>query len=363
MKHINATRLAYVLAAAGIGVSAAVMACSSSSSNGYGADGGGASGEGGGVGACANPTVPIVFSPMYSAYIPNSTVGQTFAIPAITVDGNTATWTASDPSQVVLATQSFTVDGVSQPGVMITVNGTGDSQGHVSIYATESDGSCGVAVLTITQNSDNDWNNGTARYNNGNNLHLPTFDGGGGHSHDGGVPEGGFPHGDGGGGGGGGGGFGGDAGSPFETDGGTACTTCHGPTATQFIFKDVEHTPEQTGGFSDQDLTNIILNGQVPDGGYFDPGVLDGLLHQTCDDAGTTVGPNMAPCAQKAYTTWSGIHQWTDITSDEMPGVICYLRSLVPQDQAGTSSFGGGHHGDGGHGGGGGGGSDAGGGG
>ena len=352
MKHLNATRLAYVLATAAIGVGATVMACSSSSSNGFGPDGGGAGGEGGGSGACANPTVPIVFSPMYSAYIPGSSA-QTFSIPAITTDGNQATWTASDSTQVNLAPQSFTVDGTSQPGVMITISGPGNGQGQVTIYANESGGACGMAVLTITPNTEDDWTIGNQRYNNGNNLHLPD---GGRPRPDGGFPEGGFPHGDGGGGGGGGGGGSDDGGSFFETDGGTACTSCHGATATQFIFKDVEHTPEQTGGFSDQDLTNIILNGQVPDGGYFDPAVLDGFTHQTCDDAGTTIGPNMSPCAQKAYAAWSSLHQWTDITTDEMPGIICYLRSLAPQDQSGTSSFGGGgHHGDGGHGGGGGG--------
>ncbi len=65
-----------------------------------------------------------------------------------------------------------------------------------------------------------------------------------------------------------------DATSIAEVDGGTACTNCHGPTATNGPFKTVSHTPEQTGGFSDTDLANIILNGEVPDGGYFDPTVL-----------------------------------------------------------------------------------------
>jgi hypothetical protein len=364
MKLVNVKTMASLFAAAGIAAGACVVACSSGSSS-NGGTGGDASTNGQG-GACPNPTVPIIFSPTYSAFIPGSTQ-QTFAVPAITADGNQATWTASDSSQVNLAPQSFTVDGVSQPGVMITIAGTGNSQGQVTIYANESGGACGAAVLTITTNSENDWTIGNARYNNGNNLHLPSFDGGGHHPPDGGFPEGGFPdggfpHHDG---GGGGGGFPtSDGGSFLETDGGTACTSCHGPTATNFIFKDVQHTPEQTGGFSDQDLTNIILNGVVPDGGYFDPGVLDGILHQTCDDAGTTVGPNMATCAQRAYTAWTSFHQWTDITTDEMPGMICYLRSLAPQDQSGSSSFGGGHHHDGGGGGGGGGGSsDAGGGG
>jgi hypothetical protein len=39
---------------------------------------------------------------------------------------------------------------------------------------------------------------------------------------------------------------------------------------------------------------------------------------------------------------WSSFHQWTDITQDELPGIICYLRALAPQPQDGTSNFGGG---------------------
>ncbi|HEY1693873.1 MAG TPA: hypothetical protein VGG39_17015 [Polyangiaceae bacterium] len=341
--------LALVLAAGAVGVSGALAACSSSNS-GSGGFGGDAStgGEGGSAGSCANPTVPIIFSPMYSAYVPGATLGEKFQIPAVTDDGNSATWSASDPSQVNLQDQSFDVGGDTQQGTLITIAGTGDSQGHVTIYATESDGSCGAAVLTITKNTDSDYTIGQARYNNGNNLVLRPLDGG--------RPEGGggFPGDGGGGGGGGGGGFGpgADSGSFLEIDGGPACTSCHGPTATQFIFKDVAHTPEQTGGFSDQDLQNIILNGQVPDGGYFDPSVLDGFVGQTCDDAGTNVSPDWPACAQKAYQRWGELHQWTDIQTDEIGGVVCYLRSLAPADQDGSSNFGGGGRGprDGGHG-------------
>jgi hypothetical protein len=53
----------------------------------------------------------------------------------------------------------------------------------------------------------------------------------------------------------------------------------------------------------------------------------------TCDG-----GP---ACTAQAMTIWHGFHRWTDITSDELPGVICYLRSLTPEAQTGTSNFGG----------------------
>jgi hypothetical protein len=319
-----------------------------------------ADGGGGSVsttpGTCANPTIPIIFSPMYSAYIPMS-MAQTFQIPAVTGDGNAATWSLSDPTQANMQPQSFESGGVTTPGVMITISGVGagnngaETTGTVTVIATEGT-ECGSATLTITQNTEDDWNIGNTRYNNGNNLHIIIPDGGAGHFQppDGGFGEGGFKFPDGGfpeGGFGGGGGFHlPDGGSPYETDGGTACTTCHGPTATNFRYVDVSHTPEQTGGFSDEDLQNIILHGIIPDGGYFDPSV----IRTTCDAGTTVLGPGMPQCGLYAYAEWQGFHTWTDITSDEIPGVICYLRALTPEAQNGGSNFGGGggHHHDGG---------------
>jgi hypothetical protein len=340
-RRIMVFSLAVASTTAGV-VAACLVACSSgSSSNSFtgGDDDGSVNTQGGG---CSNPTVPIVFSPMFSAYIPGSTA-QTFQIPVITGDGNMATWSLSDPSQGNLQPQSFMSGDSTVPGVMITLSGTGkgggaDASGTVTVYAKESSGACGSAVLNITTNSENDWTIGSARYNDGVSLHVGPpagFDGGFMH-HDGGFPgfdggipgfEGGMPHTS-------------DGGSFFEVDGGTACTNCHGATG-DTVFKDVSHTPEQTGGFSDTDLQNIILNGEVPDGGYFDPTV----INPACDGG--------AACTQAAYKEWHNFHQWVDITSDQLPGVICYLRSLAPAPQNGSSNFGGGgHHHDGGFGGG-----------
>ncbi|HSY25421.1 MAG TPA: hypothetical protein VK841_25025 [Polyangiaceae bacterium] len=303
------------------------------------------------AGNCANPTVPLVFSPMYSAYIPGSTA-QTFSLPVVTSDLNPATWSLSDPTQGNLQTESFEVGGSLAPGVLVTLAGTGNASGQVTVIAVESDGTCGTAVLTITQNTEDDWNIGNARYNDGVALHVNGPGGGPGDGGFDGRGDGGGAGGDraDGGEGGTGGGRGGfdasafdfegglgglaglltdDGGSYYETDGGTACTNCHGPTATTGPYKTVSHTPEQTGGFSDMDLQNIIWNGEIPDGGYFDPTVID----STCDG-----GPT---CTSQALAVWHGFHRWTDITSDELPGVICYLRSLAPQAQTGQSNFGG----------------------
>ena len=35
--------------------------------------------------------------------------------------------------------------------------------------------------------------------------------------------------------------------------------------------------------------------------------------------------------------------EWKDIAPDQIAGMICYLRSLTPEGQNGTSNFGGGH--------------------
>ena len=263
-------------------------------------------------GSCANSTVSITFAPMYSAYIPGSTA-HTFQIPSVTTDGSSATWSVSDPTQAQLAAQSF--DGL--PGVMITLQGVGNS-GALTIFATKSDGTCGAATLDITSTTEDDWQIGSSRYNDGVALHLGPPDGGG-MGFEGGRPEGGM-------------GMGprtADGGSFFEVDGGTACTNCHGPTATSGPYKDVSHTPEQTGGFSDDDLIAIITTGTIPDGGYFDPTV----INTTCDGG--------AQCTARAYQEWSSFHRWTDIESDQYKGIITYLRSLQPASQNGASNFGG----------------------
>lgn len=298
-------------------------ACSSSSGGtpaGFGNDGSTGGGEGGVTTQCANPTLNIVFAPMYSAYIPGSTMHQ-FQIPAILDDESMATWSLSDPSKAQLAPQMF--DGA--PGVMITVQGTG----MVQVIATKSGGACGVSTLNITSATEQDWQNGQSRYNDGVNLHFGPPDGGY-MRPDGGFGEGGTMRPEG-----GMGGFGNDSGCGFvEMEGGTACTNCHGASGAT-LFNDVAHTPEQTGGFSDEELINIIVNGEIPDGGYFDPSVI-------------VAGCDGGTCAAHAYRLWHAIHQWCDITPDEYTGIVTYLRSLTPAPQTGTSNFGGHHHRDGG---------------
>ena len=325
------TRNAFVFAlAAGAICAGALEACSSS--GGSGASSGGNGGSGGGTqplprctdggtstistmaGSCTNPTIPIVFSPMYSSFIPGDTL-RTFSIPAVTSDGCPATWSLSDPAQAILHAEGFSFGEGTTPGVMVTMSGTGGATapgttGQVTVVATESSGACGSSVLTITENTDNDWTIGSARYNRGISLHLGGSGPGKGYVTD-------------------------DGGSFLQSDGGEPCANCHSQTVKTGQYTDVAHTPEQAGGFSDTQMQDIILNGVVPDGGYFDPSV----INSACE-AGTTLSPDMPACAQAAYTKWQGFHQWTDITSDEVPGMVCYLRSLTPEGQSGTSNFG-----------------------
>ena len=295
----NRKTLAMACSVGAVGIGAVIAACSGGSSS----NGGNTGGDGGGTTtqtlSCSNPTINISFSPMFSAYIPGSTA-QTFQIPAVTDATSSVTWGASDTSKVTIAAAPDLPGG---NGAMITITGTGT----VNVIAKQADGTCGAAALNITQNTEDDWNAGNARYNNGNSLHF-------------GPPKG-------------------DAGGQ---DGGPACTNCHGPTANSgFGFNDVSHTPEQTGGFSDDDLVQIVVHGVIPEGGAnnpsFDPNVL--IADASADPTGAA--------QLKAYQRWQSFHHWDDITLDQQPGIIVYLRSLTPAPQMGNYNFPG--FGDGGH--------------
>jgi hypothetical protein len=224
---------------------------------------------------CPNGALSITFSPMFSAFDGK----HNFQVPAYaTGTTSNVTWSA-DTSFVGMQSDS------ERPNeVLITML----KAGVTAITATSGDGKCGSAQLNISASTTTDWEIGNERYNNGTSLHLAAV----------GVAS---P----------------DGGSPFEQgNGGPACTNCHGETATSSVFVDVSHTPEQTGGFSDDDLVNIILHGTFPtEGNAFDPTIVN-------------------------ETTWHEFHQWADITPDQEKGIITYLRSLPPAPQHGALNFG-----------------------
>lgn len=231
--------------------------------------------------ACVDPNgLNLYFSPMYSAFEP----AHVYQIPVVT-DGINALdvkWSVDNPSMVELAFDPDT------QGAMITVL----DAGTVTVSANAA-GLCGSSTLNITAATTDDWNVGNARYNDGVVLRHCGFH----MSCDGGM----------------------DAGPPPQQ---AACTNCHGPNSMGGPYSDVSHTPEQAGGFSDQDLINIFTMGIVPDGGYFDSSIVP-------------------------YDQWQQFHQWA-MQGDEAQGVVVYLRSLTPAPQNGTSNFGGHHRPDGG---------------
>jgi len=288
LSHRNARILGASVGCCAIGFG--ISACGSSSS------GGSPDSSTGGPGACTTTNaLTIAFNPMYSAFI-SSTSQHKFLVPAIVtgISGATVTWSASDPTAV-----DFTPDPMTG-GTTITVH----KSGPITITA-QAGNLCGSAPLTVTQNTEADWSAGNGRYNNSNGLMSPFGMGRG----DGGMPMGPPPN-----------GFRVPSPtdpSPFEpADGGPgpACTNCHGPTATMGIFNGIEHTPEQTAGFSDQELTDIIVNGIIPDGGYYDPSIIP-------------------------YQFWQFFHKWRDMTPDQQKGIVCYLRSLTPTKQYGHLDF------------------------
>jgi hypothetical protein len=290
--------LAVLVTCAGLGGLGACGSSSPSATGGAGTSGGAgaAAGNGGAgtgaagtttsdldastaMGSCPKSAFKILFNPMYSAYDGM----HTFQLPAVVNDIDptavTIEWSASDPSMVALEPDPTT------GGVMITMQ----KAGTVSIIASAG-GLCGSSLLTITDATPDDWTAGSDRYNDGVDLTRVPIGRGPGPARD----------------------------ASAAADGAAAnqaaCTNCHGDNATDLTFKTVQHTPEQTGGFSDADLINIFEHAIVPAGGYFDTSIV-------------------------TYTLWQTFHKWDP--GDAEKGLVVYLRSLTPTAQTGTSNFGG----------------------
>jgi hypothetical protein len=136
------------------------------------------------------------------------------------------------------------------------------------------------------------------------------------------LPEGGFPE---------GGMINLDAGIPNGIrNADAACSSCHtsgGASGTRMlpdggmIQIDVEHTPQQTGGYTDEQLVAIFTMGKKPEGAPYRivPKLVAGLP--------------MALQTPALYgTIYAGFHKW-DMMESERKGVILYLRSLEPKSQ------------------------------
>jgi len=224
----------------------------------------------------------LFFNPMYSAY----DGVHDFKLPAIVQGVQDVEWSARPADAVFLEKDTST------GGVLITTA----KPGKVQIIARAGVLS-GSAMLYITDASPEDWELGEERYNN----EIPfTVEGipDGGFAFDGGFPDGGFPD----------GGFRGFDGGPpgggrIMIPDDLSCRNCHGSGA---MALDVEHTPQQTGGYSDEDLISIFTMGIKPPGATFH-----------------------TPFPEFIYTRF---HTW-EATPEEQKGIVVYLRSLQPKTQ------------------------------
>jgi hypothetical protein len=237
------------------------------------------------VACTGSGALEIHFAPMYAAFITDSKT-HTFQVPAILTGATgTPTWTASDPAAV-----SFAPDPTTG-GTMITVL----SATPVVKITAQVGSLCVSTQLNVTSATEADWQAGNARYNNG----VPVYPGCVGAKvapilGDTGVklpppPDGGCP------------------------DAGPACTGCHGDRPTGGYFSGVQHTPEQTGGFTDQQLIDIFVNATDP-----------------------TYDTSYLP-----YEYWHLFHTWSDIsTPAAQKAMVVYLRSLQPIGEDGGVNFG-----------------------
>lgn len=209
----------------------------------------------------------ILFPKMYSAY----DGVHAFRIPAMVVGVKSVKWSAEPDDAVELEKQA---DG----SVLITVKKVADVTIHAKAGNLQAS-----APLKITQATPEEWNEGNERYNNG-----VVWQRGG--ERDGGGGDGG-------------------ARGQRKVDPTLSCTNCHNRGGKG---GDVEHTPMQTGGYTDDELVTIFSEGKKP------PGVKMRTMPRE---------------------RWENMHKWK-MEPNEKKGLVIYLRSLEPEAQ-GEVDFGG----------------------
>jgi hypothetical protein len=240
-------RVAAVLAVA---LGAGLIGCGSSDSKGNPSTGGSA-----GATDMGEP-LDVYFKTLNSAYIAGS--DRKFQVPAVVNGVRADKWECSDPSAV-----DIDVDGVPN-GVMLTMKKAGDFK----ITATAGKRK-GVVDLHVTAATEQDWMTGSDRYNNQIMLNFM-----------GGMING------------------------IMVQNNVSCKNCHGSGA---MYLAVEHTPQQTGGYTDDEIKNIFENGMKPAGAKW--GSLPGIM-------------NYYPL----------FHKWA-ASDDQYQGLVVYLRSLEPKSQ------------------------------
>jgi hypothetical protein len=208
----------------------------------------------------------VRFTSMYSTY----DGVHSFTLPA-TVDGaQNETWSVSDPSLVAISPLTSVEPGACAGDALLTTKGAG----MVTVTATTPDGRTGSAPLVITQADPSVYDPGASRALNGESGQDWTM----------------------------------CSKNPYATGcSGQPCVNCHTGAP-----GGIEHTPQQTGGFSDTDLTNLIFHGEIPAGF-------------------TSLMSSLPP-------GWSMFHQW-EASQQEQAGLVSVLRALPPA-AGGPADFG-----------------------
>jgi hypothetical protein len=211
------------------------------------------------------------FSPMYSAY--DGT--HQFKIPNIVQNIVADDWRIDPPDAADLVKEGN--------GVMITTRRPGEFTVHVQAGSLK-----GQAQLIVTAATPDQWVMGEMRYMNNVKIPVPMA-----------PPDGGM----------GMGGRGMGMGGPIELPDNAACGNCHGMGGERL---NVEHTPQQIGGYSDDQLIAIFMTGMKPAGSPF-RSIIPPFIYQM-------------------------LHTWSTATEEETRALVVYLRGLEPKSQ-GTIDF------------------------
>jgi hypothetical protein len=232
----------------------------------------------------------IKFNHFYSAFDGTHDYKVTPSIPS-------ADAASTDPDPVVASSVKWDIpkEFASQEpysalpaGVLLTTKKAGTTA--INVTATTKSGRKikDTAPFTITAATNDLWTAGDARYNNNVTINfMSSIMGGQGTMGPCGLPV------------------------SFSVPKDASCGNCHN----SMSGITVEHTPQQTAGYSDDDLVNIFTMGQKPEGGTFNSPFLKMIPD-----------PMLQACIYGSFHTW-------DIADDVKKGIIFKLRSIAPKTQ------------------------------
>ena len=234
-------------------------------------------------------TLKLSFDPMYSAYDGVREYQLPVTLQPAAYDPN-----STDP--VDLSSVRWKVDAkyASQQiypelpgGVLLTTKSAGTTV--VTAEATSKSGRKlqGTAVLNITKADPAEWELGEARYNNNVPLMFATIE-----EEQEALSQNGYP---------------------WPKD--ASCANCHNG-ASPMLGADVtiEHTPQQTAGYSDDELIQIFTMGAKPAGGKFHSPIFEG---------------QPLVFVERSYKQ---MHTW-EIAPEVERGIVYKLRSITPKTQ------------------------------